>query len=233
MVYMGGKSRLAKYYLPIMLASRKENQLYVEPFAGGMNMIDKVDGRRWANDNNIYLMAMWRELRRGWNPPYYTKEQYNDIRDNKAKYPLHEVGYVGFNCSFKGKFFNGYAGYVKHVDRDYQLEKLRNIQKQLPLLQDVTFTSFDYYTMQISDSIVYCDPPYANTTEYKDIFDSKLFFEWARNISIFRNNTVFISEYSAPEDFECVYDVKIKSSLAAVNGFGSTQSTEKLFTLRK
>ena len=46
MKYMGSKARIAKYILPIILKDRKEGQCYVEPFVGGANMIDKVDGQR-------------------------------------------------------------------------------------------------------------------------------------------------------------------------------------------
>ena len=46
MKYMGSKARFAKYILPIVLEGRTEAQTYVEPFAGGMNMIDKVEGKQ-------------------------------------------------------------------------------------------------------------------------------------------------------------------------------------------
>lgn len=50
MKYVGSKNRYAKYILPIILANRGDS-VYVEPFAGGMNLIDKVSGRRIANDS--------------------------------------------------------------------------------------------------------------------------------------------------------------------------------------
>ena len=46
MQYMGSKNRIAKHILPIMLAERKPDQWWVEPFVGGANMIDKVEGNR-------------------------------------------------------------------------------------------------------------------------------------------------------------------------------------------
>ena len=55
---MGSKARFAKDLLPIILKDRKSNQSYLEPFAGGMNMIDKVDGIRIANDQHQELMAL-------------------------------------------------------------------------------------------------------------------------------------------------------------------------------
>ena len=52
---MGSKNRIAKHILPIILKDRKENQYYVEPFVGGANMIDKVDGNRIGGEFNKYI----------------------------------------------------------------------------------------------------------------------------------------------------------------------------------
>ena len=54
MEYMGSKNKFVKELLPIILKDRTKGQYYVELFAGGMNLIDKVDGNRIANDNNKY-----------------------------------------------------------------------------------------------------------------------------------------------------------------------------------
>jgi DNA adenine methylase len=59
---MGSKARFAKEILPIILKDRLPNQWYVEPFAGGMNTICEVDGKRLANDKNWFLIAMWKGL---------------------------------------------------------------------------------------------------------------------------------------------------------------------------
>lgn len=55
MKYMGSKSRIAKEILPIMLKERGE-RTWVEPFVGGANMIDKVEGKRIGADLNYYLI---------------------------------------------------------------------------------------------------------------------------------------------------------------------------------
>ena len=52
MKYMGSKARIAKYILPIILKDRKPDQWYVEPFVGGCNTIDKVEGLRLGSDAN-------------------------------------------------------------------------------------------------------------------------------------------------------------------------------------
>ena len=63
MKYMGSKNRLAKELLPIILKDRKQGQWYVEPFVGGANMIDKVDGNRIGSDNNKYLIEALKMIR--------------------------------------------------------------------------------------------------------------------------------------------------------------------------
>lgn len=82
--------------------------------------------------------------------------------------------------------------------------------------------SYTEYEYQEGD-IVYCDPPYSNKRQdsYKG-FDSKSFYEWARHIPC------YISEYSAPDDFECVWEKKISKSINRVNML-SESAVERLF----
>jgi DNA adenine methylase len=234
MVYMGSKNRFAKELLPIILKDRKENQFYVEPFAGGMNIIDKVEGNRIANDLNYYLIEMFKDLLNGWKPEYISKIEYKDIKNNKEKYKPNIVGWAGFICSFSGKYFAGFAGNFPESIinkngkiRYYQVEHSNSIFKQLPKLQGVKFENKKYSELEIPDnSIIYCDPPYQNTTGYKvEKFNHSEFWEWCRNKTL-EGNTVFVSEYTAPDDFECVWEKEVKVTL-------STKSTlnkvEKLF----
>ena len=237
MKYMGSKARYAKEILPIILKNRTLEQWYIEPFAGGMNMIDKVQGNRIANDLSSPLIAMWEALVYGnWEPPVFvTKEHYKEVRELKTKYDMHYLGWVGFACSFSGDFFNGgCAGVVNTKDgvRNYQDEARRNIQKQIPKLKGVKFTNTSYDKIEIpKDSIVYCDPPYEATTKYvgRETFNHILFWDWCREKSK-QGHSVWVSEYNAPNDFECVWEKKARSSLSA-NGKtgGSKISTEKLF----
>ena len=65
MKYTGSKNRIAKHILPLMLEGRT-NETWVEPFVGGANMIDKVEGNRIGFDNNrvISLYSKWWENRK-------------------------------------------------------------------------------------------------------------------------------------------------------------------------
>ena len=235
MKYMGSKARFAKHILEIVLSDRKDGQWYVEPFCGGCNIIDRVGGNRIANDAHPYLIAMWESLvYGGWIPEMIDAERYTLIKDNVANFPKHVVGWTGFNCSYSGKYFGGFAGEV-HTKigtvRDYQSEAIKNVSRQVKSLSGVVFSNKSYQDMTIPpNSIIYCDPPYRETSEYKvGAFDSDAFWEWCRMQS--RNgHRVFVSEYQAPNDFECVWSKDAKSSLSANGRYGgSKDSVERLF----
>lgn len=235
MKYMGSKARIAKHILPIILKDRKPDQWYVEPFVGGANMIDKVDGKRIGADSNECIISMWVELQSGWVPNPITKEFYNKIRAEKGNYDKRLVGWVGVACSYSGKWFGGFAGKTNTKDgvRDYQAEAFKNVNKQLPNLNDVLFVYGGYDYINIPDnSLIYCDPPYEGTTKYKDDFDHNAFWQWCRD-KVKEGHTVFVSEYKAPDDFTCVWEKEVKSSLSA-NGKtgGNKNSVEKLFTFK-
>jgi DNA adenine methylase len=244
MKYMGSKARIAKEILPIILKGRKEGQFYVEPFVGGANIIDKVDGNRIGADNNKYLIAMWKELQNGWIPPkFIDREMYNNCRmqynENSANTDnYHIIGYVGFNGSYGGRFYDGgYAGITttkQNKERNYPIEAYNNVIAQIGAIKNVLFKYGDYKDVVIPEkSILYCDIPYFGTKEYKSAknFNHSEFCDWARQKAK-DGHTVYVSEYNMPDDFICVWEKEVSSSLRA-NGVisGDKKSIEKLFKL--
>lgn len=243
---MGSKNRIAKEILPIILKDRKENQYYVEPFCGGLGTFDKVTGLRIANDKNKYLIAMWKGLQANTIRPYeITKELYSKARtefNNGTNFEFSdfEIGWIGFMGSFNGRFFDGgYSGKYPNdrinkngTIRDYIDEQIRNTEKQIPLLHGAEFYSFDYQKLVYpKNSIIYCDIPYKNTKQYstsKD-FNHDNFWNWCVEKDK-EGHIVFISEYNAPDNFECVWSGKINSYMKAGR---SEIVTEKLFKIRK
>jgi DNA adenine methylase len=237
MKYMGSKARFSKEILPIVLKDRIAEQWYVEPFAGGMNMICEVGGKRIANDIHYHLIQMWKELVGGWIPKKITKEEYSEVRTDQSKYPAYFVGWVGFNCSYSGKWFGGFANDYPESRRNkngvlpnYQMEAINNIPKQVEKMKGVIFQNKPYYELELPpNSIVYCDPPYKGTTKYANDFDHNLFWNWVRNINK-QGHTVFVSEYNAPADFVCVWQKETNSQLSANGKIGGNKvSVEKLF----
>jgi len=236
MKYVGSKNRIAKEILPIILKNRKFDQWYVEPFVGGCNIIDKVSGKRIGNDSNEYLIAFFYALVGGWKLPYITKEEYINIRDNKKMHEKKLVGWAGVGCSYSGKWFGGYAGKVNTKDgiRDYLKESILNVDKQKKSIWTIFFYSVSYDKLEIPEnSIIYCDPPYRGTTKYKNDFDHDKFWKWCEK-KVKDGHTVFVSEYEAPENWECIWKKELNSSLSA-NGKigGNKKSIEKLFVLKQ
>ena len=213
MQYMGSKNRIAKYILPIMLKDRKQNQCWVEPFVGGANMIGKVDGLRIGADFNKYVVQALISIKDNLeelpkNNLEFTEEQYKQLRENDN---YKHKGYCSFAFSFGGKFMGGYGKNKKNDD--YVARAYRMAVKQSINIQDVLFVHSSYDDLEIpNNSIIYCDPPYENTTSYKDKFEHSKFWQWCREMSK-KGHKVFISEYNAPDDFECIWQREVKTIL--------------------
>src|SRR5690554_3932224 len=233
MKYMGSKARHAKEILPFLMEGHSPDMLYIEPFVGGANMLDKIPADkaplRFGCDVHHYLIEMWKAVSDGWMPPKeFTEEQYRDIRENKESYPPEIVGYVGFALSYGGKWFGGWRR-DRVGKRDYVAEAYRNAEKQFPLLRGIKIEErsvFDIYPEK--KSTIYCDPPYAGTTKYKDDFDHERFYDWCRTLHS-QGHRIFISKYNMPPDFSCVWEKQVNSSLT--QNTGAKRNTERLFTL--
>jgi len=249
MKYMGSKRIIGDKLLPFILAYRKPQQYYVEPFVGGCNMIEKVRGLRIGSDNNEYLIEMWKHLQLYPNdfPKKITRQlyeaarrQYNQERGgqpNTLAYPLTkaEIGWIGFMGSFNGRFFDGGYAAVKNVDevrnlRNYIGENIKNILIQIKLLKGVEFYYSDYKTL--SDllppkSIIYCDPPYQNTKKYSTSngFNKNEFAEWTIKM-VEKGHSVFISEYNMPSDFKQIAAFAVNNSM---NLKKTINAVERLF----
>ena len=76
-----------------------------------------------------------------------------------------------------------------------------------------------------------CDPPYQGTTGYKTgAFDHGKFFNWCRDQA--KKNVVFVSEYNAPDDFECVWQGEVKTNFASQRKTATHNAVEKLFRVK-
>ena len=125
---------------------------------------------------------------------------------------------------------------VGKVDRAQVLEQLQRLHQlqRLQQLECVEATSLDYTAFSgVENAILYLDPPYQDTLlkGYSiNEFDSKVFYDWAYNMS--KKNIVLISSYEiSDERFECVYDFKSARSTYAPGPRG--KQTEKLFMIKK
>ena len=235
---MGSKARIAKYIAPIINQYITDNNIttYVEPFVGGANMIEHVKcENKYGLDSNKYLISFLKAIQSGWNPLKeitMTKDFYNEVKNNQDKYAPHIVALVGLCATYNAKWFGGYAGIVHTkigTERNYYNEAVRNALSQKESIVDVKFACGDYSTIgdKLSNALLYCDPPYADTTKYKDDFDHDIFWNWIRDRA--RNNIVLVSEYSAPEDIKCIWSKELTTTL---DKNSRQHAVEKLFLIR-
>lgn len=233
MKYMGSKSRIARYIVPIIQTSIDESgyTTYIEPFCGGCNVVDSIRAdNRLANDINPYLIALYDAIlyRDVKLPAIITREEYVSVRSAQSNYPMWYVGAVGFLASYNGKFFGGYSGVVNTRGgvRDYYDEAKRNLEAQIPSLRGVEFSYTDYNAILPKHAVIYCDPPYADTTGYGGTisFDHGRFWDYVRYVS--KDNIVFVSEHSAPDDFTSIWERPVTRTL---DNAKRSVAIEKLF----
>lgn len=159
-----------------------------------------------SSDCHVDLILMFKALKSGWVPPSALTE--DEYRTLKAAEPSAVRGFAGFACSWGGKWFGGYArGNGAKGARNYADESSRSLVRDASNFSNVVFALADYRTLNIlPDDVVYCDPPYAETTEYKDAFNSAEFWGIAQKWREIGAD-VFISEYKAPDGWDCIWKV--------------------------
>lgn len=238
MKYMGSKNRLSKDIVPIIQSYVDKGCCgYIEPFVGGANVIDKIKcDSKYGFDNNLYLIALLNQAKTDNSifPSTISKELYKDVRTHmEEKYDEWFIGLVGFCASYNSKWFGGYANNVKtkqNTIRNYTDESIRNLIKQSNAIefQRCNFFHKSFLNLdidKIQNYVIYCDPPYKNTTKYTiEDFPYNEFYEWCKKLS--QNNIVLISEYWMPKEFECIWSKKIKCTL---NNNKYTDKIEKIF----
>lgn len=240
MQYMGGKARIAKQLSEIMIPLCAGRTAYLEPFVGAGWVFEKMAPHfRWtaAGDTQPDLILMWQAIQDGWVPPdTISREEYRALRDAE---PSALRAFVGFGCSFGGKWFGGYAenkvfgGTPGHGNRrtyDYCGASARGLARRQAAFTGtrIRLQSYSDWTWSPNNSpVIYCDPPYAGTTGYTDSWDPELFWKtmdsWSDSGAL-----VFVSEYTAPDHWQCIWEKTTKVSLDKTTNV--TTATERLFT---
>ena len=241
--YHGGKQRIGKKIAEIIYdestAIEEEEDFkirgYCEPFCGMLGVYQHIPElfkdhkpklKYKAGDQNKSLILMWKALQKGWKPPdICNKTEFTKLRNTSN--PSAKKGFIGHQCSFGGKYFQGYAP-----------RKANNVSNKVQdIAHDLYNVSFSngLYTQfsNLKNYIIYCDPPYYKYNKYYDEhnrqlkFDHDVFWEWCRKMA--ENNIVFVSEYKAPKDFDYI---KIKKTVTSYGKTGGkVVNHEKLFVL--
>jgi len=243
MVYMGSKSKYAKFIVPILQKEieRINADTYIECFVGGANIIDKIKcENRFGFDRSDTLIALLKQASENFDkvPKNGSRENWDKgkayVKDGimPSDMTLAEIGAIEFLGSYNnGGFPRGYA--KPTATRDYYKEAYNNLQKQAPLLKGINFKAQNYWELgDVSGAVIYLDPPYKNTKIYgyanQEKMDYEHFWNWVRALS--KNNSVFVSEQTAPDDFKAIWELEVKRSTNIKNNF---KATEKLFIYDK
>lgn len=205
-------------------------QLFADAVAGKY-----ANERRWISredfmrlkDTDPYVACVW-----SFGNDCQTYMYGKDIEP--IKHALHDIHFA----ETKEKRTEAMARYRSltkgGAQRNIICERLQSLQslQSLQRLQRLQRLQLDYRDVPIEDdAVIYCDPPYADTHEYKaDGFDHDAFYEWCLE----QTQPLFISEYNMPKgDFVCVAQWRKASLRNSEAGKDRAFKTEKLFRPRK
>ena len=112
----------------------------------------------------------------------------------------------------------------KHAGDLQSLESLERLQslESLQSLGNLESLQGDYKTISIPTDksyVIYCDPPYKNTSSYLDDFNHEEFYKWA-----LKQDNCYISEYNMPDSF---VRIALKSKLSLLSATGNGKIKEE------
>ena len=122
---------------------------------------------------------------------------------------------------------------LESLENLHRLESLQSLEN-LHSLERLTISKADYKDIFVSEptTVIYCDPPYINTSGYEDAiresgFNHAEFYDWCEA----QKGLVVLSEYTAPADrFTCVWS-KEKIVLSAGAKY-QIKKVERLFVVK-
>jgi DNA adenine methylase len=207
MAYLGSKAKNSDHILKVLNHTRFDGMDYVEPFVGYGHILRRINNKSsyTASDSNPLLITLLKAIQKREKIPTITKDEYDTLK-HKTNDSLKRAT-AAFTYSYCGKQFSGYVDkYVRDGKRLSYAEERKRYYKSLQnndIFMRTRFSCMDYRKIKCVNTLIYCDPPYADTTAYHGAkFDSNEFWRHMRELS--KQNYVFISEYKAPSDFKCI-----------------------------
>lgn len=227
MQYHGGKARIGQYIAQAIVEETIKVGFipigYCEPFCGMLGVYRHIPdlfelhqlklNNYVASDLSESLILMWIAAQKGWKPPtkLITREKFYKLKKSRASSAL--KGYLGHFYAFMGKYFVTFDNRKTQNEANRQSVKITNLGLKL---KRVNFTAGDYKTQSdLKQFVIYLDEPYQEQSRYyqeggqrQPSFDHEEFWQWCRTMS--RENLLFISAYSAPDDFVEVFAMSAK-----------------------
>ena len=185
MQYMGGKTRIAKRIAAAILDNSESRKYYLEPFVGSCSVFKELAPHfevSAAGDAQPDLIMMWNALVfEGWEPPeHLSNEEWIELRDLSPS-PLR--AFAGFNCSYAGRFFEGYAR-DRTGKTNFASKGRRGLLRDVDAIRRANVRAFENWTydkwVPLPGTVIYCDPPYAGTKRYSSKRSGILEFDHER-----------------------------------------------------
>lgn len=227
MQYLGGKSKIAKTIVSGMLEEYPETTHVWDAFCGGLSIskaFAQAGKQVLASDENLALISMYKAAASGWDPPIVTEEMYHHAKTLPDTDPLKAL--AGFGCSFGAKWFGGWARSAQ--GQDYPDIARRVVAKDAACVQ--RFARIDFLALPAEAEpglLIYCDPPYAGTTGYRQgAFNHEAFWQRCRDwVSV--GVPIFVSEYTAPDDFVCVWTKEQTTKMGRTEGLSGKEQLRR------
>lgn len=235
MQYLGGKSKIARWLAAAMLPVARDRPWW-DAFCGGLSVslaLAKATGRGGTvTDANAALISCYRAVASGWDPPgAISEDEYRAARSLPDSDP--RKAFVGFGCSFGGKWFAGYARAPAQAGRTYagaaRTALLRDVGELVAAGCDFMHANFLEIEPEPTDVVLYLDPPYAGTTAYgaTGAFDTARFR--ARVAGWARYTDVFVSEYAMPDDLGGRLAMEFTHDMSVAGGVQKDARVERLY----
>lgn len=126
--------------------AERGDRVFWEPFCGGLSVSVRLaaHGPGIVSDANPALISMYQAVRDGWVPPeHVTREEYQAARTLPDSDPL--KGFIGFGCSFGGKWFGGMA---RSRGRNYSAESARAISRDVGKIAGSAIECMSFFRLE-------------------------------------------------------------------------------------
>ena len=223
MRYSGGKGKIAAKLAAEIL--KLPHVGVIEPFCGAFSMTVQLQPTQ-AFDLSQPVITLANAVRGGWRPPTEVSEQlYRDCASRKDEVGDPLIAFVG-HCTFGGKWYGGLARGHKR-QREPVRAAAETLVRRVLACPNTEFRCGSYRDVVIPPrALVYCDPPYAGTTNGYAVstFNHDAFWNWVREHSA--KSQIVVSEYAAPSDFRAIFTLDCATNVRRLD-FSRRQ--EKLF----